>query len=436
MHKARIFISHSTKEELTPAEAAAKSVLQALTRALANDDRFNVMLDRISLRPGDAWRARINLWVGGCDAAVVLLSEAALESPYVAYETSILSFRRNFDPSLLVIPVLVPPVTRTVLDGSRLGPQQLAELQFVQGETEQIVAEVLGRLREAVYFPSPVERRAGHLAKLLEKADDRDVRDAYEAVGLDTGLDVNPWLPQEGAHKGHQRRLRLAVQLMSVGMESATRAVRLLQRRMGNDWKEVQELIDLIASSWVDYRSTMRIPLVARDPEGARALALNANSVQTAWMYVVCAARNDQLTGSEDSWYLAPTNGVAGERVVEDLEAEIRRSLAHELGVGLDRLDSELKWLFGDQPVLVALPHTPALTCAVLDGLRRRLPHVTFFVLTGGAQSAGALRDAEVEFLIPELGERDEEEFLDAYDAIQTRVRTRRFRRGDHYHAD
>lgn len=430
MPRARIFISHSTKGELSPAEASARDVLQALTHALQNDDRFTILLDRITLQPGDAWRARINLWVGACDAAVVLLSEDALNSAYVSYEASILSYRRGLDPSLLVIPVLVPPVTSAALKASRLAPQQLAELQLVKGTTDEIVAQVMDVLGAAAYHPSPVERRAEQLAELLEKADDRDVIRAYEAVGLKTGLDVAPWLPQEAAHEGRQRRLRLAVQLMSVGMEGAAHAIRLLQGRMGHDWSVVQEIIDLVASSWVDYRSTTRIPPITRDAAGPRALALNASSRDTAWMYVVCAARNDPATGNEDLWYLAPTNGVAGERVVDDLEAELRRSLAQELGVGMDGLDNELEWLFGGQPVLAALPHTPSLTSEVLEELRRRLPHVTFFVLTGDSPGADVLRAAEVEFLVPELGEQDEETFLDAYDAMQARVRTRRFRQG------
>lgn len=428
MPRARIFISHSTKGELSPAEASARDVLQALTRPLRDDDRFTLLLDRITLKPGDAWRARINLWVGACDAAVVLLSEDALDSAYVAYEASILSYRRSLDPSLLVIPVLVPPVTSAALKASRLAPQQLAELQLVRGTTDEIVAQVMDRLRGAAYFTSPVELRAEQLAELLEKADDRDVLRAYEAVGLETGLDVAPWLPHESAHEGHQRRLRLAVQLMSVGMESATRAVLLLQKRMGDDWRVVQEIIDLIASSWVDYRSTTRIPPITRDPAGPRALALNASSRDTAWMYVVCAARNDPATGSEDLWYLAQTNGITGEFVVQELKEEIRRSLAHELDVELDELDEELRRLFRTQAVLVALQHSPALTCEVLDALRRELPHVTFFVLTGDSAGAGALRGAEVEFLVPALEHRDEEKFLEAYGDMTSQARPRRFR--------
>lgn len=421
MPRARVFISHSTKAELSPAEESAREVLEALTRALDAEDRYHVLLDRVSLHPGDAWRARINLWVGACDAAVVLISQAALQSAYVAYETSILSYRRTVDASLRVIPVLVPPVTPDALQGSRLDPQQLDELQLIHGGgTAQIVERVLAALRDAEYAPSPVERRAGHLADVLKEADEDDVRAASDGLGLDAG----PWLPSEDPVAARHRRLRLAVQLLSVGMEGATEAISILQQRMRDD-ADVRRMIDLVASSWVDYRSTTRIPLIARDPDGPRAFGVNAHSTDTAWMYMRCAASNDPLShkrGVVDSWFLVPTTGIAGEHVVDDLEQEIRRGLLNALRVPEDRLKRVLETLFAWKPVLVALPHTPSLTHEVLAELRQRLPRVIFFLLTGGEPGAGALRDAEVEFLVPALGEGDEDAFLEAYDTLKDMI--------------
>jgi hypothetical protein len=436
MPKARVFISHSTKEALTPAEAAAREVLEALTRALQADDRFHVLLDRLQadpennsrILPGDAWRARINLWVGACDAAVILVSQAALDSPYVAYETSILSYRRAFDRSLRVIPVLVPPVTPETLKGSRLGPHQLGELQVVQGgSTDLVVERVLKALRDARYFESPVERRAGHLADVLEEADDRDVIAASEALGLDPG----PWLPQATPAEDRHRRLRLAVQLLSVGMGGATQALLLLRKRM-RDAAAVDRMIDLVASSWVDYRSTTRIPLVVRDHAGPRTLGVNASNTDTASLYMVCAASNDAVShanGVVDSWFVAPVNGAAGEKTLDDLEAEIRGSLEYALNVAPDRLDGDLKDLFTWKPVLVVLAQSAGLKVEMLPELHERIKHVTFFLLTGGQEGASALRDSPVEFLIPELGEDDEDAILNAYRSLKVVVRTEPRRR-------
>jgi hypothetical protein len=104
--KPRIFISYSSQE------TAATAVRDALAAALEASGSYTSLVDVITLEPGDRWRCRINLWLGACDAAVALLSETALASPYVIYENSVLAYRREVhDPDLLILPVLLGEVT-------------------------------------------------------------------------------------------------------------------------------------------------------------------------------------------------------------------------------------------------------------------------------------------------------------------------------------
>src|SRR3954453_20164733 len=85
----RVFISHSA------GIGGSGDFLEALSGALRKK-RCPVVVDRDDLDLGTTWRSTINTWIGGCDVAIVLLSPAALESAFVAYEASILTYRRQF----------------------------------------------------------------------------------------------------------------------------------------------------------------------------------------------------------------------------------------------------------------------------------------------------------------------------------------------------
>jgi hypothetical protein len=211
-------------------------------------------------------------------------------------------------------------------------------------------------------------------------------------------------------------------------MEGATGAVLRLQQGMRDD-RAVERMLRLIGSSWVDFRSTERIPLIARDPEGPRAMAVNASDAETARLYMVCAASNDSRShdiGVVDQWFLAPALDVGGEAMVDNLVPRIHRSVAYALGgIPENTVQDVLDMLFPYKPVLVALPHGKWLTVKILAELRERIPGVTFFLLTGGQPDAEVLREAQVEVLVPELREGDEDAVLKAYKTLRTVALTR-----------
>jgi hypothetical protein len=89
-----VFISHSSN--LAPAQFAAEDPRRArLERAIAvrdaivekldgkdgKDGKFEVWLDRVRLRAGDAWRLEIFQALYRCSAGVILLDEDAFASP-------------------------------------------------------------------------------------------------------------------------------------------------------------------------------------------------------------------------------------------------------------------------------------------------------------------------------------------------------------------
>jgi len=126
--KARIFISHSATEK------AALAIREALLQALHGAQAYEILPDVGMLQPGEGWRSRINLWLEACDAAIVLLSEAALTSPRVTYETSVLAHRfATWDSSLLILPVVLGDVSPASLKKSYLEPAWLEEKELVRG---------------------------------------------------------------------------------------------------------------------------------------------------------------------------------------------------------------------------------------------------------------------------------------------------------------
>lgn len=417
MNKKRIFISHSAKG------GDAEAVQSALVRAL-DSDRFAVLLDKVSLEPGDLWRARINLWVGGCDAAVILLSADALRSPYVIYEASLLSYRSSMDPSFLLIPIFLDDIDPENLRRSYLHPAQLNEKQGVRGTPEEIVSKVVERLEKAVQVGStPIERRAKHLANQLGIFRDEHLLEVADQLDLD----LRQWLPGENV------KLRLAVQLLSIGMVASIPAILGLRSYLlkGLSWKTtqrwVEETVELIASSWVDLRSVDRIPRIAKGKETVRAIGVNACERFTAQMYVLCASRDD----IQGTWYFVECDGITGEDAAEALKDKVRRLLVRKLDTTLDKLEKVLSVLDQTgQPVLVSLPGE-SFDDDLLAKLRHAFPTVTFFLLMGETfEQEASVSDSLLEILFPQLGSGDEAAFLEQYDFLWEGVRPRKNQRG------
>src|SRR5215831_9231472 len=108
MPKPRVFISHSAK-----GEPEVMALLDDLRRALEEDGKFAVLIDKDNLELGDRWRHTLNTWIGGCDIAIVLLTEKALRSIYVQYEVNVLTYRESSLPQqkCTLIPIFLSPVT-------------------------------------------------------------------------------------------------------------------------------------------------------------------------------------------------------------------------------------------------------------------------------------------------------------------------------------
>src|ERR1700737_1676926 len=108
LYRPRVFISHSAKEQ------EAQTLCRAIAKQLDTDD-FEVLWDQANLQTSDAWRPAIDEWIWRCDAAILVLSQAATESRYVAYEAALLRQRWKHRAQFLMIPICSPRVDESLL---------------------------------------------------------------------------------------------------------------------------------------------------------------------------------------------------------------------------------------------------------------------------------------------------------------------------------
>ena len=398
MPKPRVFISHSAKE--THAEALRTALAKAL-----NDAGYPVLLDKDELQLGVNWRATLNVWIDGCDAAVVLLSESALQSAFVAYEASILAYRKRANARFLLIPVFVDPVDNKKVQHSPLAPTRIHDVESITKDVpqDQLIQQVLEKMAEHEAITA-VDGHTKHLTSLLE-----DVPDfALEEEGERLGINLGAWVPAS------ELKLALAMKMMGAGLDGAATTVMNLDSYLPEPRpKTAGEIADLVGASWVDSRSVDAIPKVAK---GSRAVGVNGDNPLTAKMYVIRAC--PRPPSNRFRWRVAEVDGVVGEytaATIKPLCQLIRQSLMHTLKADdEDELEEALEDLVDrDDPIFVVLP---AVTRDVLDAVRGIFPTVTFFLLLGAQQpDLALLKQARVQYLEPDLDNGQEKHFCKLY---------------------
>jgi hypothetical protein len=151
-YKPKVFISHSTKVGDARAVGFLNRLYQTLVQVRNNDgsQAFEVLLDKENLLIGEKWRAVNREWVLNCDAAIILLSEAATRSDYVKQEVTLLQERGQAHPNrLMLLPVGFPGVTEEQLQ-ERMAPQQITERQIrrlTETNEDEVLDGLLSHLR-------------------------------------------------------------------------------------------------------------------------------------------------------------------------------------------------------------------------------------------------------------------------------------------------
>jgi hypothetical protein len=409
----RVFVSHSARD------GEANAVRQAISARLRGDPRYSVLMDDLTLKPGDAWRSRINLWLGSCDAAIVIVSAGALEKNYVAFELSVLGYRRwraqLEGHDFRITPVFVG-VTMDDVNRSGLAPSQAGEwMGIIEGDAATVADKVVASLHGVVEAKNrPIEIPARVLDSYLPPATNFYPSQAALALGYEL-----PWDPTDN------QRFRLALRLLGAGMsDEAIQAVNYLRQDPAFQKTHLEVTIGLLSAAWVDLKAREIQTLVVS--EKPPALLLNAAFPDTARMYM--RAARYQREPVLNCMLVEPNTII--EETADDPEYQtriveaVRQELLRKLEVTTDaELARDLAARHKDRWAVIVVMSAPMANPSTVAELQNQFNYVTFFLLIGVKGDATRLSGNQFYVICPQLGDSDETNFRDQYDDFCRRVR-------------
>lgn len=395
----RVFVSHSSEED--------QSVLDALAAAFRQrPGDFTLLMDTEELKPGDAWRARINLWLGACDAAVLVLSEQALSKPWVLYEAAILSYR-NRGGKFLIVPVLLGDPDGKLLKDRRLDAPHISETQTIRlAEPAAIADAVIQRLTGyQSQAARPIDAAVSRILTILDGLPEHLLEEASDCLKL-----TLPWEPDT------KPLVPFAERLLGASTDEAIDALLAVRDFIAHDRRKVKVLVDLVAASWVDPKAVEELPEISRAASG-RAVALNAALAETARMYQVaaCPTNKSHFISCGDVF---PETQALEDEIVAKVETALRSYMkarpAEDVRAVLKRADK----LF----IFVAVPAV-GFTDAVVERLQQEFPTATFFFLTGDhGAPASAIERNLLKLIIPQLNDMEETTFKTNHERLVVNV--------------
>jgi hypothetical protein len=401
MGKPRVFISHSAR-----GEPETLQLLDDLRKAL--EVEFAVLIDKDNLEPGDPWRQTLNTWIGACDVAIVLLTPKALASEYVAYEATILSFREKSLPAqkCTLIPVFLDPVNDAMVRAARgFGAAQIAESQAVVGKPgPEMVEKIRNKLAGLTILTSPLQAHESYLEAMFR--DKVPKQEVYNALGT-LKVDVGGW--------GDDPERSLALAMISRGLDEATISVIVNIRSYINNRERLNMLFEILATSWIDLRSSRRLEEIALGGRQQRQVALNTGLDFIVGQYVWRAGKRPPT----DPWNMTAVTATFGEAAFDPLHREIETSLRRKFVLEQeDDLQDTLDWYEDviQHPVFVALP-AAGLNASILNQLRTAFPTLTFVLMAGSDRDARKAIEAQsIELLEPGLSDQfDEKTYVSNY---------------------
>jgi hypothetical protein len=351
--KPKVFLSHSSHDE------AATRMLEALEAALEAAN-YDVLLDKTDLKPGMEWPDEIRTWINTCHAAVVVLSEAAIASAWVLSEATVLMQRRFSQPSFVLVPVFLPPVTGDSLKGAeKWTPIDLHRVQGITCDDADAIAEdLLERLEPVMarYGPrSPTHALEVELAERLRQLGDKALADVAETLGLDLSV----WVFDDKPTVVAQRMLDSKLPALYDAAD--------LLKRLGGSPRTGLEVYKLAAPyAWVPAEAVGQLIELA----AARSFGLNSTKPLTCRMYVRRARH---------TWKTVELTGGWSEEIVNEVLQETRSAVKDALGYDPEEdvsdqvLDAELRAQPADRTHFLIVPY-PAPDAEVVDALRKRLP--------------------------------------------------------------
>ncbi|WP_102133389.1 toll/interleukin-1 receptor domain-containing protein [Streptomyces hokutonensis] len=316
-----MFISHSTSSDLQTAR------LRDVIADGLRERNYEVLLDVRVQQPGQPWQLKLAKFLGECDAALVLVNQAALDSSWVRRETNILHWRKTLHPSMVLVTVLVGEVNAGQLRGSSLG---------------YLAADDVARVGRC--SPEEATRIVGLFPQILQLVDDvvsawltnigiqlREIRDPEVFARIARRLGVPPEEHDE-LIPGFAPVLLASQMLDTHDIEKLANAV--FEAWMGGlDSDRAQKLATMVLPVWVDRDAARRI-VQETDGSTRRVVILNVDSPLIGEQYLARAFCVDVT-----SYYIAKAAaGPAGEDDPEtSLLYQCERAVKWAIGLEQDQ---------------------------------------------------------------------------------------------------
>jgi len=417
MPKPLVFISHSAKDGL------AKSVLEKLRTALNPD--FEVLLDQDKLEPNDVWARELAIWMGLCNAAVIIFSKDALKSAWVLKEATILRWRRDSDPDFVIVPILLPGVdAKKLKKEKRFEPLSLNEIQMAVADTaDAAVDKVLKRLAPMKNLgekKTPLHKLEDTIATRLYELEDKSPNVLREAAAI-LGVQI---LWQSNNRYSQQ----LARALLIADFSKVSEAVLAIAEYLSEE--AAIYIIERLAPFWVNAQAVARLHELVQAPNNQRAICVNGKLGPFTPKQYLSRARISLPAWISAS--ISPQNGNEEnpQLQMQSIEREIRQQVLPLLGYedeynqGL--FSSEAEFLLTDdeatEPLFIIVPKN--LDEQVLDALRKKFSRFTFFLIKEDESlDPPKLKLKLIELLEPKLDPKTEEEAFRRYSRARGEIR-------------
>lgn len=169
MRTPKIFVSHSSKANQNL--ELLEKVCNSLRSTEYGGEAFEVLVDQ-SIRPNEEWFPLIHEWLYECDAVVILLSNAALESRWVQAESMVMSVRRRNEQDFRLIVVPIDNVNETIINQHPIfgDVARLDDFQFIRGckDEQDIICRVNEELAELRIQRTPFETLTQKIRESLD----------------------------------------------------------------------------------------------------------------------------------------------------------------------------------------------------------------------------------------------------------------------------
>ena len=387
----RVFISHS-------------SIDADLTRALcsqlaAPDDSKGCacepLVDYTALKPGVEWPLYLHEMMAECQAAVVLITEHAVVSPWVLKEATILTWRRSLDPDFTLFVARDPAVVSDArLDAERFGPLLLPSIQQLPVTDAGLVSgAVRSRLKALAPPATPFDSVLSPVRDLVAQVA-RSAETSIQNVADKLGVAAGGWRPKVTPNDARNYAIATKLVCGRLGQYKSVDELFGELAQTAPPANVLEQLLNVVGPHWLDAEAAGRLPLMLAG--GARRAAILNGAFVNDFTAAMFMRRAHPLSLRHS---LIPTAGGSSGAIVADVTAQICEHMrARDGWTGTDAAIVE-ELALAEALRYVLIPEPPP-DQASLDALTARFPTLVFLLSTG-PELDRTLNLTAVEWLLP-----------------------------------